>query len=258
MPANYSGKSQPLKINMKNKESILVIIAARGGSKGLKNKNIKLLMGKPLIAHTILQAKKWGRATTIVCSTDSKKIAKLSERYGADVPFMRPKYLAGDKVAKTEVLRHALIKCENIYNKVYDIIVDLDVTSPIRKISDLDKCLRLFKKRRPKTLFSVTRSRRNPYFNMVEERRGGRVSLCKTAGKRVFARQDAPPVYDMNASIYFYSRKYLIDIKDSTAISDNSCIYVMDEISRFDIDSVLDFKFIEFLMKERIWNNEVR
>lgn len=236
---------------------ILCVIAARGGSKGLPNKNIKALGGKPLIAYTIQQARRWGKATDIVCSTDSEKIAKIAKRYGAETPFLRSRDLAGDGVPKLEVIRDALFRCENIYKRVYDIIVDLDITAPIRKVSDLDNCLRLFRKKRPKTLFSVVRSRKNPYFNMVEEKKNGKVALCKTIRKPVFARQAAPLVYDMNASIYFYRRDYLADNKNSAVISDNSIVYVMDEISDTDIDSKTDFEYIEFLIKEGMWKSEV-
>lgn len=242
---------------MKNKENILIVIAARGGSKGVKNKNIRNLGSKPLIAYTIQQAIKWGKAAEIVCSTDSEKIAKVAKRYNAEAPFIRPKSLAGDSIPKIQVIRHALLRCEDIYKKTYGIIVDLDITAPIRKISDLDNCLRLFKRKRPKTLFSVIKAKRNPYFNMVEEGKNGTVNLCKTYVRPVFARQDAPFVYDMNASIYFYKRDYLIDKKNTSVISDNSIIYVMDDISGTDIDSEFDFRFIEFLLKEGIWKNEV-
>lgn len=242
---------------MPSKDNILLIIAARGGSKGVKNKNTKILMGKPLIAYTIQQAFKWGKAADIVCSTDSRKIAKLAKQYGVKIPFKRPKNLAGDKIPKIEVLRHALFECERIYKKKYHIIVDLDVTSPIRKIVDLDNCLRLFRKNRPDTLFSVVKSRRNPYFNMVEKKNNGRLSLSKCLKKKVFGRQAAPLVYDMNASIYFYKREYLLNSKNNAVVSKISLAYIMDEISGVDIDSELDFKFIEFLMKKGVWKSEV-
>lgn len=235
---------------MKNKKNILIVIAARSGSKEIKEKNIRKLIDRPLLAYTLQQARRWGKGTNIVCSTDSKKIAQIAERYGAEVPFMRPKKLAGDKVGKIEVLRHALAECENIYKKVYDIIVDLDVTAPVRKISDLDNCLKLFKKRKPKTLFSVVKSRKNPYFNMVEKNGNGKVGLCKAAKRTVFTRQHAPSVYDLNASIYLYDRNYLLDKKNSTIFSDKTDVYVMDELSAFDVDSEIDFRFIEFLISK--------
>jgi CMP-N,N'-diacetyllegionaminic acid synthase len=232
--------------------SVLVTVAARGGSKGVKNKNIRLLCGVPLIAHTIQQAKRWAGAERIICSTDSDQIADVARKHGADVPFMRPPELATDTMGKLEVLRHAVKTVENESGKVYPIIVDLDATAPARKISDIEGALQLFLEKRPKTVFSVVRARRNPYFNMVETDGEGRAVLAKALSSNVKRRQDAPKVYDMNASIYVYDRDYLIDESTQSAISDRSFAYVMDEISGFDIDSELDFQFIEFLVSKGV------
>jgi len=241
----------------KNKDAILVIIAARGGSKGIKDKNIMTLVDRPLIAYTILQAAAWGKGRRIVCSTDSRKIAVLAQKYGAEVPFMRPAHLAGDNVSKVAVLRHALTACERIYQERYDVIIDLDATAPVRMISDLENALRLFLKRRPKTLLSGVRSRKNPYFNMVERGAGGTISLCKRLKRPVVTRQSAPEVFDLNASLYIYARSYLIDKKNRSPISDNSILYEMSEISAFDIDANIDFLIVKNLLKEGMWNSEI-
>ena len=231
--------------------NILLTVAARGGSKSVKDKNIREVKGRPLISYTLMQAKKWGKAKRIVCTTDSSAIADLAKKWGAEVPFRRPAALGADHVGKIPVLRHALKESEAFYKETFDIVVDLDVTSPLRKISDLDHCLKLFLDKKPKTLFSVVAARRNPYFNMVEEDTDGRVSICKLLSSRVLRRQDAPKVYDMNASIYFYDRDYLSDERHVTAISDNSIVYVMDEVSCLDVDSELDFKLVEFLLTQK-------
>ena len=235
--------------------NILCTICARGGSKGVKDKNIRLLSGKPLIAYTIAQALKWNKARVVV-STDSKKIANVAKRYGAEIPFMRPKKLAIDDVPKLFSVRHALVESEKYFSEKYDIIVDLDATSPIRKMKDLDNCLKIFKEKRPKTLFSVVKARRNPYFNMVEKKEDGFVKLCKGLSGAVTARQKAPGVYSMNASIYFYTREFLLNPKHTMPFSDKTAIYVMDELSAYDIDTKIDFNFIEFLFKEGIWKSE--
>lgn len=237
---------------MKNKKNILVIIAARGSSKGVKGKNFRILSGLPLIAHTIIQAKKWGKADKIICSTDSAKIAKIAGSYGIDVPFKRPAYLASDTASKIQVLRHAVETVEMQSKTKYQIIIDLDVTSPLRKIDDIDGALAVFLKKRPKTVFSVTPCRRNPYFNMIEINNQGYATLAKTASVHVNRRQDAPAVYDMNASIYIYDRDYLLDKKTFSAISDRSLVWVMDEFSAIDIDSEFDFRFIEFLVDNKV------
>jgi len=232
------------------KERILLTIAARGGSKGVKNKNLKNLCGLPLIAHTIIQAKKWGKADKIVCSTDSREIAKVALKYGAEVPFMRPPALATDTAGKFEVIRHCLKTVEEMTAKFYPIVIDLDATSPVRKITDIDGALRLFTKNRPKSVFSVVACRRNPYFNMVEVNAKGYAYLVKPLKSAVKRRQDAPKVYDLNASIYVYERKFILDKKSTSVLSDKSLIYIMNEYSAFDIDSESDFEFIEFLVEK--------
>ena len=233
-------------------EKILVTIAARGGSKGVKDKNIRELCGLPLIAHTIRQARRWNRASRIVCSTDSERIADVARSHGAEVPFMRPPELASDTAGKVGVIRHAVLKVEEITKERFDIIVDLDATAPIRNNSDLEGALALFKKERPKTLFSVTSCRKNPYFNMVELGKEGFVHLAKELPSSINRRQDAPKVYDMNASIYIYNREYILDENSKSAISDRSIIWEMDELSAIDIDLELDFHFVEFLVSKGI------
>ena len=111
---------------------ILGTICARGGSKGVKNKNIRKLLDKPLIAHTIEYLNSWGKADRIVCSTDSEKIAEIAKEYGADIPYMRPSNLATDEAPKLAVLQHLLRYCEKQDNTTYNVIVDLDPTSPLR------------------------------------------------------------------------------------------------------------------------------
>ena len=137
-----------------NEEKILLTICARGGSKGVKNKNIRELCGKPLIAHTILQAKKWGRASHIICSTDSPEIAKIAKEYGAEVPFMRPDSLATDTAAKMDVIKHAVETIEEQNHEEYGTIIDLDATSPIRTVEDIEEAYKYFVKMRPKSLLA--------------------------------------------------------------------------------------------------------
>jgi len=239
---------------MSKDKLILCTICARGGSKGLKDKNIRLLCGKPLIAYTIEQALAWGRAEHVVVSTDSEKIADVARANGAEVPFMRPAELAADTAPKLDTIRHALTESEKKFGQKYDIIVDLDATSPFRKPDDLGRCLEIFLKARPQTLFSVAASAKNPYFNMVEIKKSGYVVLCKKPRVGLVRRQDAPAVFVMNASIYFYRRDYLLDKDNRTPISKRSVVYVMDDYSSYDIDKELDFKFAEFLIKEGALN----
>lgn len=242
---------------MKKKPNILCTICARGGSKGVKDKNIRLLAGKPLLAHTIEDARKWGKARRIVVSTDSKRIAGVAKKHGAEVPFMRPKALAGDSAPKVAAIRHALLESEKAFGERYDIVVDLDATAPLRKVKDLDNCLEIFLEKEPMSLFSVVKAHRNPYFNMVEDNGSGFVRLSKKLGKKsVTSRQKAPAVYSMNASIYFYRRDFLLDKKHITPFSNRTLAYVMDDLSAHDIDSAADLQFIDFLIRKGIWRDE--
>lgn len=229
--------------------NILVLIAARGGSEGVKGKNIRRLAGKPLIAHSILCAKAWPRATRVVVSTDSADIASVARDYGADVPFMRPAALATSTADKFQVIRHALVESERIFGEQFDLVVDLDATSPLRTIRDLDACLDLFERERPQTIFSVVKAHKNPYFNMVERGADGRVRLSKPLPANIHRRQDAPPAYAMNASIYLYDRQFLLDPKNVSPFSDHTLVHVMDDVAGFDVDREVDFQFLDFLVE---------
>jgi len=231
---------------------VLATIAGRGGSKGVKDKNIRELAGKPLIAYTIEQVIKWGKFDKLIVSTDSEKIAAVARQYGAAVPFMRPAELAGDTVGKLDVLRHALKTMEAEAGEKFDLLMDFDITAPIRKISDIEGVYQLYQQKKPKTVFTVVSCRRNPYFNVVEIDPAGYAVLAKKIPDAVKRRQDAPQVYDLNASIYAYDREYLLDGESVTPISDRSLVWVMEELSAFDIDSELDLKFVEYLVKEKL------
>lgn len=228
--------------------SLLVTIAARGGSKGVPQKNIRPLCGQPLIAHTIAQAQRWGRADRIIVSTDSAEIAEVARTAGAEVPFLRPAELATDAIGKIPVLVHALAQAEAIYQMRFDAVMDLDATAPLRTVDDLERCYQLFLQRRPKTLFSVVHSHKNPYFNMVEQDARGFAVLCKRPAQPVLRRQDVPEVYSLNASIYVYRRDFLASEPQGGVVTDESLLYVMDERSAYDVDREIDFQFIEFLV----------
>jgi CMP-N,N'-diacetyllegionaminic acid synthase len=237
-------------VNMK----ILATICARGGSRGVKNKNIRELNGKPLIFYTIDILKKWNKQDRIILSTDSKNISEVAEKYGLEVPFMRPKELATDDAPKLPVVQHATKFAEKKYDTKYDVIVDLDPTAPIRRVRDLDESLQKFKNKDADLLYSVTKCRKNPYFNMVELDDNGYAHLSKNLDDSLTRRQDAPKVYSMNASIYIYDRDFLLS---ANSIHDGKeIIYIMDDISAFDIDREIDFKFIEFLLEKGVFKFE--
>lgn len=234
--------------------NILATICARGGSKGVKNKNIRNLHGKPLIGYTIDYLKNWGKADRIVCSTDSAKIADIAKKYGAEVPFLRPGDLADDASAKFPVLQHAIEFCENHFDEKYDVLVDLDPTAPIRKKDDIVKAFDKFANSSADVLYSVVNARKNPYFNMVELDENGYANLSKKPDKEIVARQSAPKVFDMNASIYIFDRDFVLN--NSGLHDGKEIVYVMDDISGFDIDREIDFQFIEFLLEEKVFSFE--
>jgi len=233
---------------------ILGTICARGGSKGVKNKNIREIDGKPLIYYTIEIMKKWGKANRIIVSTDSPEIVEIVNKYGAETPFLRPAELASDNAPKIPVIKHALKFCEEEEGNKYDLVVDLDPTSPIRTTRDIDGALQQFLDTKADVLYSVTEAKKNPYFNMVELDDNGNAHLSKALKGEFFRRQDTPKVYAMNGSIYIYNRDYLSEA--NSLHCDNEKVYIMDEISSIEIDREIDFKFIEYLLKSGVFKIE--
>lgn len=225
---------------------VLCIIPARQGSKGLPGKNIKELLGKPLIAYTIEQARHSKYIDRVIVSTDSNEIADIAKKHGADVPFMRPKEYAADESSIFDVLLHAIDWMENKEKYFFDILVLLHVTSPLRDAKDIDNCIELLVKRNADNVFSVTPAHRNPYFNMVEVSKDGKVRLVKKGDFVI--RQSAPEVFDMNASIYVWWKDILKE-KKATLLK-KSLIYIMPKERSVDIDDAIDFKIAEMLLKD--------
>ena len=232
------------------KKNILCTICARKGSKGLKNKNFKDLNSKPLIYHTILQAKKSKIFDKIVVSSDSNKILLLSKKFKVDYLIKRPKKLANDHCGKIDVIKHALIMSEKKFKVIFDIIIDLDVTSPLRSTSDINKALDFFFKKNSGNLVSGYEARRNPYFNQVMLK-NNRLSIpCRSRGK-IFSRQKAPKVFDLNASIYIWRRNALI--KEKNLINKKTLLYEMPDSRSIDIDNMFDFKLVQFIFKNKLF-----
>ena len=232
--------------------NILCTICCRGGSKGVKNKNIRPLLGKPLIAYTIEQAQKSQIFSHIVLSTDSEEIAKIGKQYGAEVFFLREKKLATDE-GKLPAIRDALIKSEVYYNTTFDIVFDLDATSPLRDIQDIIDAYRLFLCENNDMLITASPARKNPYFNLVEifqNKETGKiyVDLSKQSKTPILRRQDAPKCYDMNASIYIWKREALFKYDD--VLGEMTSLYIMPEERSIDIDTETDLHFVEFLLKK--------
>ncbi len=228
--------------------NVLCTICVRGGSKGVKNKNIKGLNGKPLIAYTIEQAKASGLFEHIVISTDSDNIASIAKQYGAEVFFKRSEEMASDTAGKLDAIKDAFKRSEEYYNKTFDYLIDLDATAPLRSVEDIINSFTQFKENNNDNLITAMPSRRSPYFNLVEQDKDGKVYLSKKLDGAVVRRQDAPKSYDMNASIYIWKRDIILN--ESSIFLEKTGLYVMPEERSIDIDNELDFKFVEFLMRE--------
>jgi len=229
---------------------VLCTICARGGSQGVKNKNLISMCRKPLIAHTILQAKKSQLFDTIAVSSDSKKILSVSKKWGANYLIERPAELATSTAAKIPAIQHAVSHTEILAKMQFDIIIDLDATSPLRNIDDIKKSLDLFLKHKEATnLITGCPARKSPYFNLVEVDDKNYARLSKIPVVPVERRQDTPPCYDMNASIYIWKREALF--QNIPVVSENTLLYVMPEERSVDIDTSLDLEFVRLLAKTR-------
>lgn len=225
--------------------STIATICARGGSQGLIGKNIRPLLGKPLIAHTIAMALAHPRLDRVFVSTDSVEIAAVSRDSGAEVPFLRPPELATSDAAKLPVISHLVEQVEAAGLEV-NRIVDLDPTSPLRSAVDIDACLDLLDEQTD-CVITAYPAEKNPYFNMVELDADGLACLAKKLPGAVVSRQQAPPVYSMNASIYVWHRNTF----RKGVWGGRTRLHVMPRERSIDIDSAIDFALVELLMKDR-------
>lgn len=230
--------------------NITCVIGARGGSQGVPGKNIRPLLGKPLIAWSIEQARACPRIRRVVVSTDSPAIAEVARRFGAEVPFLRPAELATSTAGKWGVWQHALQACDDHYRgEPIELFVDLDCTSPLREVADIDRAIdQYLASPGVDAVFTVCEARKNPYFNMLEVE-GDRLRICKTLPAPIVRRQDAPQVLEHVASIYVLSPDYLR--RGTGLLSGRTQGYDIGPDRSLDIDSEFDFELVEYLMKKR-------
>ncbi|SDI30799.1 acylneuraminate cytidylyltransferase family protein [Alteribacillus bidgolensis] len=227
----------------------LCTICARSGSKGIVNKNLRYLAGKPLLAYSILQAKAAGLFQYLAVSSDTDDLLRIGKEWGADYLIKRPDHLATDSAPKLPAIQHCLKIVEDISKETFDVIVDLDATSPLRFVSDIKNAVELLETKGISNVLTGTHARRSPYFNLVEKNKQGVVQLSKPHSSPIFRRQDAPDCYDLNASIYVWKRKALLS--QHTLFHKDTELYIMPEERSIDIDSPLDFDIVEFLMSKR-------
>ena len=231
-------------------KNILGLIPARGGSKGLPRKNIKPLLGKPIIAWTIEQALASKYLDRVVVSTDAKEIAEISKKYGAEVPFMRPKELAEDKAKGMDVVLHTIdwLK-ENDKRKHYDLIMLLQPTSPLRIKEDIDNSIELLFLKEAKAIVSVCEVDHHPLWANTLPKDGCTKDFIR---KEIMNknRQELPIYYRLNGSIYLAYCNYIKE-KESF-FGEKTFAYIMPRERSIDIDDEIDFELAEILMKDEL------
>lgn len=227
-------------------------IFARGGSKGIPRKNLRPLMGKPLIAHSIQQAKASKYVNAVIVSTDDDEIASVARQYGAEVPFMRPPELASDTAPEWLAWQHAIRNTSSIDRPSIDIFVSIPATSPLRDVADIDACIELLaNSARTDIVITVRPSERNPYFNMVvfEDQQ---VRLVNPPTSAIYNRQAAPKVYDITTVAYAARPNFILRANSLFEGTVDAVVIPADRA--LDIDTQMDFDVAELLMSRNALN----
>ena len=222
----------------------IALICARGNSKGVPNKNIKILNGKPLIAWSILLAKNNNHISRIVVSTDSEEISKISKKYGAEVPFKRPKSLSGDSSPEWLVWKHALRQIKKEENDEFSLLV-LPPTSPLRNQEDIDRCIKEYSRGGADIVITVSEASRSPFFNMVRKDKKGYCSLVIKQKDHISRRQDSPEIFDMTTVAYLVNPSFL-ESEDNMFKGKMRSVTIPRERA-LDIDTIFDFNLAELL-----------
>ena len=230
--------------------NVTAFIFARGGSKGLPGKNIKLLAGKPLIAWSIQLALAVSRIGRVIVSTDSEEIADVAREYGAEVPFMRPTELAQDNSPEWLAWRHALDFLLNTEGVLPKAMISLPTTSPLRNIEDIENCLDVYVRDQTDVVITVSEARRSPFFNMVTLDKDGGASLVVSSDKHFIRRQDLPNVYDITTVAYVVRPEFVLS--QQGLFSGRVSAVIIPPERAVDIDTPLDFMWAECLIKARI------
>jgi CMP-N-acetylneuraminic acid synthetase len=225
---------------------VVAFVFARGGSKGLPGKNLRLLAGKPLIAHAIEHARAVSRIDRVIVSTDSVEIAQVARSFGAEVPFIRPAELATDHAPEWLSWQHALAFHRQEEGVLPAAMVAVPVTAPLREPRDIERCLDLYSAGGADIVVTVTEAHRSPYFNMVQRRPDGTVALVVPTSKDFARRQDVPTVFDMTTIAYVANPEFVLT-RDTIFQGRVKAVEIPPERA-IDIDTLLDFEIAEFLM----------
>ena len=225
----------------------LAIIPARSGSKGLKDKNIRILNGKPLLAYTIDAAKESGLFDEILVSTDSEEYAEIAKQYGASVPFLRDSELSGDNASSWDVVKDVLEKLKK-FGREFDTVALLQPTSPLRSASDIINGYNIFNEKSANFVVAVCEIDHSPLWSNTIPSDGSLVNFINSDVAKT-PRQDLPVYYRINGALYIIKTEYLIDSRN--LYGDRSFSIIMKRENSIDIDEELDFLIAEYLIKLR-------
>jgi N-acylneuraminate cytidylyltransferase len=228
--------------------TIWAAVFARGGSVGLPGKNLKILGGIPLVAHSIRVGKQITGIGEILCSTDSPDIAAVATDCGAKVPFMRPCDLADDRSPEWDSWRHMAVHLLENGGANDDIFVSLPAVAPLRHISDVEAAIERFRSSGADVVVSYTEARRSPWFNMVEENSDGFLTLVMNSAKGAAnRRQDGPRVFDLATVVYVTTLGFIVEAEG--IFSGRVAGVEIPPERAIDIDTQLDFDIAEFLFE---------
>ncbi len=234
---------------MIGQKKILAITLARGGSKSVPKKNIKKILGKPLIAYTIEEVLKSKYIDDYIISTDSEDIAKVSIKYGAKVPFYRPKNISTDKAAPQDALYHGLTKYEKIVKLEFDYILEIMCTNPLKNVTDIDKCIEKLHRTKSDTVISVQRLYDHHPIRIKKIENGLIKDFIFPENERLRRQDLRPKAFIRNGSIYAMTRATLF--KHKSKIGKISRPYIMPDERSINIDEKVDFILAENLIKNR-------
>jgi CMP-N,N'-diacetyllegionaminic acid synthase len=221
-------------------------VLARAGSAGVPGKNTRLLGGIPLVAHSIRHARATGLFETLVVSTDDPEVHRIACHEDVDLVVDRPATLASATAGKVPAILHAVETAERELGRQFDVVVDLDVTSPLRVPADVVTAVELLETDpHAANVITASPARRSPYFNLIEQDEAGRVRLVRRLDPPILRRQDAPACFDMNASVYVWRRARLS--ADLPVVNEETRLLVMPEERSHDVDSELDWSIVSHL-----------
>lgn len=227
--------------------NVIAFIFARGGSKGIPRKNLRLLAGRPLLAWSIDAARACREVGRVLVSTDDAEIAEVARQYGAEVPYLRPPELATDDSPEWFSWQHA-VHAVQAQSGPFDVFISVPTTSPLRRPDDISAAIAMLRAEPCDAVISITPAERNPYFNMVRQASDGFVDIAVRTDGGVVNRQSAPPLFDITTVVYAVWPQHILSAK---GLMDGRVKgLVVPKERAVDIDDEIDFRFAEFLLRQ--------